>query len=531
MKKSKFIYSALALMVSAFGLSSCNDFLDKMPDNRATLDSETKITNLLVSAYPQHNYALVTEAMSDNFDNLGESNPYTSRFIDQVWHWEDVTESDNESPESFYEDSYQAIAAANAALEAIDELGGATTTTLQEARAEALLCRAYNHFMLTNIFCMAYNDSSSTTDLGMPYIEAPETKVGVDYDRGTVAEDYEKIDRDIQEALPLVGESYYTVPKYHFNKSAAYAFATRFYLYYNQWEKAVQYANLCLGTDPSSSLRDYATMASMTQTNDALSQHYISADLPANLLLMTSYSNLGLMYGDYRFWSKYAHVPYIATNEDGNATNIWGSRNLVRDRLRIYSATNLSKAVYWRVPYMFEYTDPVAGIGYRHTVLPAFTTDEVLLNRAEAYILLKQYDKAAADLTTWMQNYTTSTMVLTPENISSFYNSQEYCYDDDEGLASALKKHLNPVFDIDAEGSTQENMLQCVLGFKRMETLELGLRWFDIKRYRIVIPRRTLNASGVPELKTDELTTNDPRRAIQLPTKVISAGMEPNPRN
>ena len=67
---------------------------------------------------------------------------------------------------------------------------------------------------------------------------------------------YEKIDRDIEEALPLVSDANYAVPKYHFNRSAAYAFATRFNLYYLKWEKVVEYASEVLGSAPSTVMRD-----------------------------------------------------------------------------------------------------------------------------------------------------------------------------------------------------------------------------------------------------------------------------------
>ena len=76
-----------------------------------------------------------------------------------------------------------------------------------------------------------------------------------------------------------------------------------------------------------------------------------------------------------------------------------------------------------------------------------------------------------------------------------------------------------------------ESMLQCVLDFRRIETLHMGLRWFDIKRYRIVIPRRTIDASGNPASIEDQLAQDDPRRAIQIPQKARDAGMTPNPRN
>ena len=73
-------------------------------------------------------------------------------------------------------------------------------------------------------------------------------------------------------------------------------------------------------------------------------------------------------------------------------------------------------------------------------------------------------------------------------------------------------------------------MLQAVLAFRRTETMHMGLRWFDIKRYGIEIPRRVMNADGLPKEKVDFLSKDDLRRALQLPNKVIEAGLEKNPR-
>ncbi len=521
---------ALALSVSALAFAGCDDFLDTMPDNRAELDNEAKIQSMLTSAYIDHDPIMVAELVSDNVDDYGENNPYTERWFDDTYAWKDEMEDDNESLEAFWDASYLSIASANQALEAIERLGGASPTgTLAECKAEALLCRAYSHFMLACMFCKHYS-STADDDLGLPYMEKPETELAPQYERGTLAEFYEKIDRDLREALPLVGDSYYQVPKYHFNTKAAYAFACRFYLYYEKWEEALKYADLCLGSQPKTVLRDWKGMAAMTQTFDAITNEYINASSNANLLLQTAYSSLGLVFGPYYYGCRCTHGAYLALNEDMRASNIWGSYIYFYMTPKVYSATNLDKTIFWKMPYLFEYTDPVAGIGYYHTVYPAFTTDECLLNRAEAYILLNRYDEAAADLTTWMQNITRSTKTLTPADITTFYNKAAYSYSDSDGLESTIKKHLNPSFAIDAEGSTQEAMLQCMLGFRRIETMHAGLRWFDIKRYGIEIPRRLMNSSGAPDRKTDFLPKDDPRRALQIPLKVRDAGLEANPR-
>ena len=161
-------------------LVSCDGWLDVMPDNRAEIDTEEKVASLLVSAYPEVSYIMCAELSSDNVDDYGESVPYHERIWGQIFRWEDVTETDNEDPKGVWESSYGAIANANQALAAIEKIGG-RTPLLQASRGEALLCRAYNHFILVNMFCKAYNPATADTDLGIPYISVPETELNPGY--------------------------------------------------------------------------------------------------------------------------------------------------------------------------------------------------------------------------------------------------------------------------------------------------------------------------------------------------------------
>lgn len=97
-----------------------------------------------------------------------------------------------------------------------------------------------------------------------------------------------------------------------------------------------------------------------------------------------------------------------------------------------------------KVVCLFEYTDIVAQTGFVHSVIPVFTTDEALLNRAEAYIMLNRYDEAAADLTLWAQNYYSGCPVLTPTDITEYFNSLEYSYSAESPIKGTLKKAPQP---------------------------------------------------------------------------------------
>ncbi len=521
-----YIFAAAAAVA---GLSACNDFLDTTPDNRAAVDSESKVISLLGSAYSENDHILLAEFYSDNVDNYGIQYTGTSRFFDSIYEWSELEESNNESTERVWGSYYSAIAAANQAMASIEELGGPdVSVAMSQALGEAYLCRAYSHFVLVNMFCLQYNKSTSSSDLGIPYMTKSETTLAPHYERGNVAEVYALIEKDLEEGLKLVGDDNYSVPKYHFNKLAAYAFAARFYLFYEKYDKVIQYADACLGSSPATMLRDYdvlATMPNGSPQQQPTTLHYIDPSVNANLLLFTAFSVMGQAFGAYGTATKYSHGAYLAEKEDCKAAQPWGAANY-KDAPSTYVGS-MDRVIFWRCPRIFQYTDPVAGIGYIRTVYPALSTDECLLNRAEAYVHLQDYDKACEDLNLWAQNCSKSPTTMTPASIKEFYDGVEYWTWDN----ATVKKRINPVFGAVEEGSDEEAMYQCILAAKRVESLGLGQRWFDVKRFGIEIHRRSMNMSGTPETLTDSMPVDDPRRAMQLPTRVIAAGIIPNPRN
>ena len=524
-----FKYTLIAV-IAVLSLSSCDKFLDVNPDKRAEVDTVEEISALLGTAYTDHIMNIMAELMSDNIDDFGlTSYNNSSRFLEQVYNFEEITESNNESPENCWADYWNAIAVSNIALEELAKIGPETDLSLREIYGEAYMARSYNHFMLGTMFCMPYDPANSKTDPGLPYLTAVENGFNVQHDRGSVADFYAAVEADIERGLPLVGDSRYLVPKYHFNQDAAYAFATRFYLYYGKYDKAIECANHVLGESPKTVLKDWAYLGSLpTGTNGPLlhATAYCESSSPANLLLQACYSSQGYVWANYSTYNRFSHGAYLASTEDMQATYPWGNGGFY-DGAKTYSGS-MDKIIFWRVPRIFQYTDPVAGIGYLRTISVALSTDETLLNRAEAYILSGNYEAACDDLNLWLHNITNKTYVLTPDNIRSFYNGVAY-HQWDKG---SVKKHLHPVFKAVEEGST-ECMLQCLLNCKRLETIGFGGRWQDIRRYGITVHRRQMNltsAGYVPVSISDEIGARDPRLALQIPYKVIQGGFTPNPR-
>ncbi len=526
--KTRTIYKyAAAFLLAGATLASCDDFLDKTPDNRATVDSEEKVTALLTSAYPGAGFAYLCEMYSDNIDKEDVATYTTYQKIEEeAALWKDVTynDEDGDSPNALWDKHYIAAGAANQALEAIKELG--EPESLNGQKAEALMCRAYAHWVLVNIFCKNYNPETSATDPGIKYSESPETQLIPDNDRGTVAEVYEKIDRDIQEALPLLDDGHLTVPKYHFNKRAAYAFAARFYLFYTQkdgsnYDKAIKYASEALGNNPTTVLRDWATVGTKAINNSVRAMAFTDASDPANFLIASTYSLWARVCGPYGLAYKYCHDNFIANNETC-AKNPWGTKSTLYYSIPQYSS--MPKVIMAKTAEYFEYTDVVNGIGNPHDMFVLFSSDETLLVRAEAYILKGDYENGAADLNLWGTRFYKNATDKTSDEIADFYDQLDYYTPD----APTPKKALNPEgFTVSA--GKQENMIHAVLAARRILLLHEGFRWFDVKRYGIEIYRRAIKNNKLNEI-IDTMKKDDPRRAIQLPQSVIAAGVEANKR-
>ena len=186
-----------------------------------------------------------------------------------------------------------------------------------------------------------------------------------------------------------------------------------------------------------------------------------------------------------------------------------------------YFAGNISE--------QFEYTDKIAGIGYCHVTRSEFTTEEVLLTRAEAKLFLGDINGAVADLSIWEKARRMCPSAegdqekfedLTVDNICEFYVKKNPGY----GIAKDINIDLICPSKWSVSGDEAMGVLQCVQHFRRIEMLHTGMRWFDIKRLGLEFDRK-IGKDG-----KDHLGIFDERKAIQIPAEIVAAGMQQNPR-
>lgn len=493
----KNILKMLAFVFLLTMLGSCKKYLTTLPDNRIDVDNITfaQIKQLLTDAYPHRTYLPFTEAMSDNAEDkanavttTGDKNGYNINFL-AFTYTDNVQDVNDDSPIGYFYECYRAIASANQALALIKP---AEESKYGPQIGEALLCRAYAHFMLVTLFAKAYDPAIAASEPGIPYITTVETDPFVQYDRKTVQYVYDMIEKDLNKGLPLLrDDAYGNAPKFHFNQQAAYAFASRFYLFKRDYPKVIEMSNNVFGTTAPAAVirnvRNYPT------TFGGIQSQYNANTENTNLLLQETYSSYGSGFYGYKFGmgeTVRASIFTIANVTGG--TLAWDSR--------VYGASSN----FYNFPKFYSISSkPSSGHNTNEIVtMPLFSADEVLINRIEAKARLNNFTGALADVSIWTNNNTTANVTMTLKKIVDYYDTTT----------------TKPVKD------TLQHLVSAALFFKRVSYMSEGLRWFDIIRLDLPVTHRSANTGTIV------LAPGDKRRLLQLPQEAVNSGLPLNPR-
>ena len=433
--------------------------------------------------------------MSDNVVDIG--NGVSDNTIHDPFYFIDTKENQQDSPEYYWYGCYTAIAAANQALKTISQVPDPQNYSGQ--KGEALVARAYAHFMLVNFFSKFYDPATASTDLGIPYVTEPETVFIKQYDRKTVQYVYDMIEQDLLAGLPLIQDKNYTIPKYHFNRSAAYAFATRFYLFKKDYEKVITYAAQSItGNDFGPNLRKWNTTYQDITDVTQLFKIYAEATEPANLLLVETQSSWARNYYSNRYG-----VDPSKQNEIIPMPDPLTGGNFA------YSIYSIAEGTHVLVPKINEFfvkASVNANIGTPYVMVPLFEVEEVLFNQAEAYAYTGNTAAAIADLnvfaSTKIRNYDPVANNITAAKIKSVFNTT----------------------------NIQDGIIKAILFYKRADFIHEGMRWFDILRYKLPVVHTTAPLPGGGVTILASLAADDLRKVLQIPPSTSLAGLMPNPR-
>jgi len=492
-------------IVAALGFVSCDNYLDTTPDNRTVLDSPEKVKELLTSAYPEYSYGMFCFSMTDNATDkgIGHNTDITN---DQGYAWEDFTNTSQDSPAGYWDACYQSIAHANQALDFIENQknGDVIPAEFLPYYGEALVIRAYCHFMLVNLWGKHYNPATAATDLGVPYVTEVENVVFKDYKRETVAKVYELIEKDLLEGIQYIEDEAYDVSKYHFNLAAANTFASRFYQYKGDWQKVVDYSTLALGANASSKLRDLSGKYAAMGLNEQVTEYSLATE-PSNFLL-TSTATL---------WFNYFQATLRYTYNSELKNKLYQNIFILAGKTWGQAAANYGNDddVILKWGYFFKRASINADVGYFYAMTPAIVAEEALFNRAEANIMLKKYTEAEQDLDFYFESRIVDydeTNKVSEANITAWYENNSYA-----------DSPLQASYDLDDKTRTY---LNCVIDIRRKEFLYEGLRWFDIRRFNLKVVHKVEGGSPI------ELKENDARKVLQIPVSAQQYGITPNNR-
>ncbi|MEL1239521.1 RagB/SusD family nutrient uptake outer membrane protein [Flavobacterium flavipallidum] len=142
---------------------------------------------------------------------------------------------------SFYNQAYTYINRWNTIISLVDDSKG-DEATKQLAKAEAKINRAYDHFLLVNHYAKGYDPQTAATDGGICIMDKFDLEAQPS--KSTVAQVYDFIQKDIEDALPYLKETPLDV--YHPSLAFAYAFKAKVHLFKREIAQAKEAAEKSL---------------------------------------------------------------------------------------------------------------------------------------------------------------------------------------------------------------------------------------------------------------------------------------------
>ena len=368
--------------------SSCEDFLEEKPKDRIIPKSVQEYDELLYGeAYMKgsDNIANYLDLLTDDVKSFAKTFGYGADARDKTfgyYAWQPDPElaiSGARNNDNAWGWFYHSILMCNMALNDLPDVSG-DPADKEDLMAEAHFLRAWDYFMLVNLYGEPYNEVTATTDLGVPIndVTGMEDKK---FARSSVAEIYELIEVDLEAAVELFLSSNKEKDNFKANLPAAYLLASRTALYQKKYQEAIDYASLALRE--KSALYDLKTKSSDDK--------------------FINYKNPEIIFS---FGDNYAHF-YL--NTIFNIANYPASDDLAN----LFIANDLRKSSFFtnNMTSKNDRAENTGVFGY------AMRTAELYLNRAEAYAELGEIENAMKDINKLREyRFSSSDYVLTASN-------------------------------------------------------------------------------------------------------------------
>lgn len=288
MKKNIFLFCLLLIL-----LSGCSDFLEESSQDEVRPSTIADLEQILIgngyfstSASGVSSFCYnMTDYFTDDIQCNGVNYTEWQSNYDEKIHvfaWEDnmFKEDGNGDDPRFWQFPYEGIGGCNIVLDYLDEMKGEEVDR-ENIRGEALVLRAWYYFQLVNLFGLPYNYGDPNTNLGVP-IQLTSSVTEEEFPRNTVQEVYDQIIKDMTHGRQLMIQNPKAKNYYRINEVAAAAMLSRVYLYMEDWDKALAYADTVLSK--KSALLDLNSLEKPNLVSTNYANSVYAAETPTEII-------------------------------------------------------------------------------------------------------------------------------------------------------------------------------------------------------------------------------------------------------
>ena len=208
-------------------ISSCEEYTEITPKGALVIETPQQFLELVSlpnRGYPINNFQYLSDDQWMREANVIGRTPNID--IINFTFDETIDRVSLFTASSFYNQAYTYINRWNTVISLVDDSKG-DESIKQLAKAEAKIYRAYDHFLLVNTYAKAYDPQTAATDGGICIMDKFDLEAQPS--KSTVAQVYDFIQKDIEDALPYLKEKPMDV--YHPSLAFAYAFKAKVHLF------------------------------------------------------------------------------------------------------------------------------------------------------------------------------------------------------------------------------------------------------------------------------------------------------------
>lgn len=256
MRRSSLLYSII-IMFSA--LAGCNDFLKESSQSEVRPSTVEELYQVMLGeAYPRAASTdgdiimpyleLLTDNMqcnsviSDNGKLLNLVEKYKPIFSWRKEMYEECTQVKGMGTWDFF---YKRIGGCNVVLDYLDRVNG-DVEKKYDMKGQVLVLRGWWYLQLVNLYGLPYNVGNPEENPGVPLKLSMEV-TGELFARNSVAEVYTRIEKDLLEGTALLKKYGQETSAWKMSYLAGQSLLSRMYLYMEDWDKAIAYADSVLG--------------------------------------------------------------------------------------------------------------------------------------------------------------------------------------------------------------------------------------------------------------------------------------------